>query len=196
VARLRRPARILSLLACVVGLRAFPTVQPTYAAAPTCGPLYSWMDGIVSCYWPSQLKAAERRMPVTPVTPTGYPKDLSLTQVLVLSGTPSGGPGPAIAISYLYGIPVLSCATTGLYGAGCKQSTRYIIVQETVGHLGTRGIEVSYVAVGLPGPWHLSTDIPGRNLYLSIVSDTSRRVVTAVGEHILITATRHHDHSM
>jgi hypothetical protein len=79
-------------------------VQPTRAATLTwgeCAPLLQFHAGIVTCYRVAHDAAAERRLPVRPVSPVRPAAQvfhLSLRQILVLSGTADRQPGPAHAI--------------------------------------------------------------------------------------------------
>jgi hypothetical protein len=130
--------------------------------------------------------AAERRLPVRPVSPVrpaAQVFQLSLRQVLVLSGTADRRPGPAYAISYVFGIPSFRACDAH---QRCPASSVYVIVQETVGRIAGTRPRLTYAPGFFPGPWHLDANFPRRNLCLQITSNAfAPQLVQTLGQRIM-----------
>lgn len=174
----------LALAPVMVIALAVPVPRaPTPASA--CIPLVQFHAGLRSCYLPAQVSLAERRLspqPVDPVASVAVFLRLPLRQVIVLSGTGAGSPGPAHAIVYVFGTPPDPAQDR-------VAALPYIIAQETVGRTSVAGEQLTYTPGMWPGPWHFDANIPGRNLSLHLSADVGKNAVRAVGERIVHIAT-------
>jgi hypothetical protein len=185
-----RTGRWVIVLIATLALTS-PGIRAVHAARASarCVPLVEYHGGRLTCYVPRAIAAAERRLPVRPVRPTGMVRRVAhqrISQILVLTGTPrSGWPGPAIAVTYVFGTPEPACSSM----PGCRRGSPYFIIQETVGHIGQKAFVVTRDPNFEPGPWHLEIDLPGRNLRLTITSNTSKSDVARIG-HAIIRASR------
>jgi hypothetical protein len=188
--------QIGSLLALAATL-AFPATdalgsQATHAATSVqeCIPLVLFYGGVKTCYLPAHLAAAEHRLVPQPVSPgrvVARLTHLPLRQVIVLSGTGTGRPGPAIAVVYVFGTPTAMICPPGSH---CPHIPLYVTVQETVGHRAGAGMTVDNNTGNVPGPWRLSANIPGRDLSLDVESNTkSKQLIREIGQGIVRTAT-------
>jgi hypothetical protein len=108
---------------------------------------------------------------------------VSLRQVLVLSGTPDGQPGPVHAIVYVFGIPSFPMCDAH---QRCPASSVHVIVQETIGRIAGTRPRLTYAPGFFPGPWHLDANLPRRNLCLQITSNTfAPQLVQTLGQRIM-----------
>jgi hypothetical protein len=167
-------------------------VQPMRAATLTwgeCAPLLQFHAGIVTCYRAVHEAAAERRLPVRPVSPVRPAAQvfhLTLRQVLLLSGTPDGRPGPGHAIFYVFGMTRVPACDAH---QRCPAGSVYVIVQETVCRIARTRPRLTYSPGFVPGPWHLDASLPLRHLCLDITSNTvAPRLVQTLGQRIIHTA--------
>ena len=182
------PIRPLVCVSVLVGMLALP-VQPTGAVIHTlgeCTPLVQFHAGMVTYYRTIDEAVAEHRLPVhpvSPVLPAAQVFHLSLRQVLVLSGTPDGRPGPAHAIVYVFGIPRFAARDAH---QRCAASSVSVIAQETVGRTAGMRSRLTYAPGFFPGPWHLDANLPRRNLCLQITSNTlAPQLVQTLGQRIM-----------
>ena len=181
--------RRLLTLAWAVGLAGLLATAPQLAHAVgqpgECTPVVVFHAEIRFCYLPAHRVVAERRLsprPLNPIPTVSRLTHLSLGQIIVLSGTGAGAPGPAFSIVYVFGTPIYSgCAPT----SHCSVKQRYVLIQETIGHLAVMGVQVENTG-GVPGPWSLDANIPGRNLSLHIVTNAiARGLVLEIGHRLL-----------
>jgi len=186
-----RRIRPLVSASVLMSMLALP-VQPTHAATHPwgeCAPRLQFHAGIVTCYRAVHEAAAEHSLPVRPVSPVlpvAQVFHLSLRQVVVLSGTPEGQPGPAHAIFYVFGIPSFPACDAH---QRCPAGSVYVIVQETVCRIAGTRPRLTYTPGFFPGPSHLDASLPRRNLCLDITSNTvAPRLVQTLGQRIMQSA--------
>jgi hypothetical protein len=108
-----------------------------------CAPLPTFITGgqVATCYRPTHVMLAERRLstrPVSPLAAVAGVVPVRLSQVVVLTALGRGHP---FAIAYVFGRPPTKPCPPG---AHCPRPFDFAIVQETVGHTTAAGAGVSY----------------------------------------------------
>jgi hypothetical protein len=154
------------------------------------------------CFFSSQVGTAEGRIrqvlgmaPVRPTSAVSRRARLHLRQILVLdTEVAAGGTPHAYAIFYLFG--AIPKDSSGLPDPTSRAS-RYLVVSEFIGRLDQSGVTIGrgigvlriFARSSSPPtyqPWNLDANLPGRNLALHVTSNTSRKVVKAVGQQVIV----------
>jgi len=174
----------LVLLGGIVLALAAPRSTMAAIQPPGCRPLVQFHGGIIACYTPAQRRMAELQLmvhPINPVSIVGQTIQVSLTQVLVLRGTPAGNSGPAHAIVYVFG--TIPGSDPGLLSHSPVRPL-YVVVQETIGRTPPVGVQIM-PAQTAAGGWSLRADIPSSDLSLHVTSNATRQRVLRIGQRII-----------
>lgn len=138
-------------------------------------------EGRVTCFPPSQVSAAERKLPVHPIRPASAVRavaHLKLTQVeLAYAQGPFG-------INYLFGYIPADDLGGPVLGAS---SPHYVLVGENVGRIP--GLRVGTTATSVTNGktyvyWTFEDNFRCRNLTFQVTSNISRRVPKQIGREM------------
>jgi hypothetical protein len=160
-------------VAGVVGSLPLPT-PPSMAARlrSECAPLPMFITRgqVATCYRPTDVALAERRLsprPVGPLAAVAGVLPVRLSQVVVLTALGSGHP---FSIAYVFGRPPTKPCSLG---AQCPRPPDFVIVQETVGHTTAAGagVHLAYGAFMGYGVSVATANLPRRGLFVTVTSN-------------------------
>jgi hypothetical protein len=160
-------------VAGVVGALPFPTPL-SMAARPRseCAPLPTFITRgqVATCYRPTHVALAERRLsprPVSPLAAVAGVVPVRLSQVVVLTALGRGHP---FAIAYVFGRPPTAPCPPG---AQCPRPPDFVIVQETAGHTTAAGAGVHLAASAFMGygVWVATANLRRRGLFVTVTSN-------------------------
>lgn len=187
------------LVALVVTALAIPAWPVVGLAAGGCTAVLQYSTGIVQCYPPSQAAVAARRLPVPPVDPVTAVwrvTHLRLGQVITLAIAPRSrqvGRPRVIALSYVFG--PLSVFRESIPDPP-PAHPKFVVLGEMEGHSPWTGVHITRSReTSNTGPggelvtryssWDVAAAVPGRKLFIHVISNESYAVLIKVIERVL-----------
>ncbi|HKC72653.1 MAG TPA: hypothetical protein VKF37_00410 [Chloroflexota bacterium] len=160
-------------VAGVVGALPLPTALSMAARLRSeCAPLPTFISRgqVATCYRPTHVALAERRLaprPVSPLAAVAGVLPVRLSQVVVLTALGRGHP---FSIAYVFGRPPTKPCPLG---AHCPRPFDFAIVQETVGHTTAvgAGVHLAYGAFMSYGVSVATANLPRRGLFVTVTSN-------------------------
>ena len=160
-------------VAGVAGALALPAPLSKAARMRSeCSPLPTFITRrrVATCYRPTHVALAERRLsprPVGPLAAVAGVVPVRLSQVVVLTALGRGHP---FAIAYVFGRPPTKPCPPG---ARCARPRDFVIVQETVGHTAAAGagMHLAYGVFMSYGVSVATANLPRRGLFMTVTSN-------------------------